>query len=157
APDTGRLNVPGATTCRNWPPFICGTPLRCEYVLTSSAIVGDAYASMIATVWLRPSLPFAIAPLIPEAPCSWVGVGPHGAYGYAGLGSAVPSRVAVVPVFFSFQYAEHGRPFTNAGEGGAEWVTSAAESSSPITAVTGNESGTVRAASGACRIRSPLA
>ena len=42
---------------------------------------------------------------------------------------------------------------TNAGDGGAEWVTRAAESSSPTTAVTAARlAGTDRADSGACRI-----
>src|SRR5215475_9430255 len=61
APDSGWWYVPGATTWLNWPPFMVGWPCFDAYVFASVAIVGDAYASMIATVWPLPLLPDAIA------------------------------------------------------------------------------------------------
>src|SRR5437870_6046637 len=63
---SARLYVPGATTCENWLPENVGNPCRCEYVFASCRIVGDAYASMIATVWPEPSG----APVSPYAPRS---------------------------------------------------------------------------------------
>ena len=63
--------MPGATTCWNWAALSCGMPCWADYVLTSDTIVGEAYASMIATVWPEPSYP---SPERPYAPRSWAGV-----------------------------------------------------------------------------------
>ena len=105
APDTGRPNVPGATTCENCPPFMVGWPCSVAYWLASAAMVGEAYASMIATVCPLPSLPAAMAPLTPYPLWSWPGTYPHGANGVpAGVaGRTVPSSVGVVAAGFSPQ------------------------------------------------------
>src|SRR3954470_3652628 len=63
---SARLYVPGATTCENWLALNVGIWRAIEYVLASDRIVGDAYASMIATVWPEPSP----APFRPYAPRS---------------------------------------------------------------------------------------
>ena len=73
APDCGRLKVPGAVTCWNCPLWMVGSPCRVEYSLTSAAMVGEAYASMMATDCPEPSLPPATAPAMPYAPCNWAG------------------------------------------------------------------------------------
>jgi hypothetical protein len=59
------LYVPGATTCVNWPDVHAGSPWLAKYCVVSATIVGDAYASMIATVCPRPSVPLAIAVATP--------------------------------------------------------------------------------------------
>ena len=63
-----------------------------EYLRRSRSIVGDANASITATVWPVPSTPAAIASLMPYALRSWSGVYPHGAYG---AGRAVRGRQGV--------------------------------------------------------------
>ena len=64
---SGRRYVPGETTCVNWPAVHAGSPWFAKYVVVSVTMVGDAYASIIATVTPRPSVPLAIALATPYA------------------------------------------------------------------------------------------
>src|SRR5438046_1589399 len=118
----------------------------------SCVIVGDAYASITATVTPRPSLPLAIALAIPYAPWSCAPAYPHGANSYGGIGSTLPSGVGVVATGFSPQYDAHGRALTNAAGGGAfadAGRTSASLSSRPtMPAIAGSDEGTVNVLSG---------
>src|SRR3954447_18941018 len=141
----GRLKVPGDATCEKLEPFSCGSPLSREYRLTSSTIVGDAYASMTATVWPAPVRP---EPATPYAPRSCSGVYPHGAYGKCGPGSVVSMYCA--------QYVEQGFELRKPADGGASatirfgWISDC-ESSSPTTPLTAgaSEDGTLNADDGA--------
>ena len=54
--------MPGGTTWTSWPLVIVGTPRRVDQVLTSLRIVGEANASMIATVWPAPVNPLSVSP-----------------------------------------------------------------------------------------------
>src|SRR5215471_9420172 len=76
----GRWSVPGAITCVNCELLIVGRPRLIDHWFASWRIVGDAYASMIATVWPAPSYAFEM----PYAPLICAGVLPltdHGAVG----------------------------------------------------------------------------
>src|SRR5258706_7270939 len=55
---------------------------RADHVSRSDWIVGDANASMIATVSPAPLLPVAIAWVMPYAPRVCFGDSPHGTYGW---------------------------------------------------------------------------
>src|SRR6266516_7456349 len=70
----GLLKIPGGTTWVNCEPFIVGRPRLIDHWLASCRMVGDAYASMMATVCPAPSYPeIPYAPLI----CAVVGQGQH--------------------------------------------------------------------------------
>src|SRR4051812_23506272 len=145
----GRLNPPGGITWVKLALVSFGRPCRAEYSLTSRTIVGEAYASMIATVWPVPSFPAATADATPYALRNWSGVCPQASHGFGcpkATGTRAPAGVRVVAVFFWFQYAEHGGAGTNAGDGLADGerladrveacgAIIAVDSSSPTTAV----------------------
>src|SRR3954467_3420095 len=113
--DSGCLKVPGATTCVNCPGRRVGSPWRVEYSLTSLAMVGDAYASMTATVWPEPSKP---EPVTPYAPRSCAGVAPQGAYG-----CLEPWKTGLSVAICSPQKLEHGGALRKPAEGGASAPT----------------------------------
>jgi hypothetical protein len=62
--------MPGGTTCVNCDAFIVGSPRLTDHWFTSCTIVGDANASMIATVWPAP----VSDPVMPYAPLICCGV-----------------------------------------------------------------------------------
>src|SRR4051812_31134960 len=90
---------------------------RRAYSDASARIVGDANASITATVADAPAWPAATVDEMPYAARSWGGVYPHGAYG-SGFAKPPPYAASVVSTF-SPQYAEQGCALRKPSEGGA--------------------------------------
>src|SRR5919199_6748564 len=94
-----------------------GSPRFTDHWLTSCRMVGEAYASIIATVWPAPSNWL----LIPYAPLIWSGVWPRTTHGavFVGVATAVKPFGKAYGDDSSPQKADSGGALRKPGDGGA--------------------------------------